>query len=266
MNFQTISTAQKLPVSDGLAGGYNPDGTPGPLLSRALDYMNAQVATFQNEIHMKGLDASTTIILSAKHGQSPQNLSTLRRVDDAKIIANINTAWTALHPKAAPLVTLAVDDDAMLMSLSDRHANALAFAKNYLLTHNAPANLATDAKGVYSATVKASGVTAVYTGSAADTLVRAANGDSHAPDLIGIAQPGVVYTGNVKKIAEHGGAAPADRDVALVVSGAGVSHQTVSTASVQTTQIAPSILQLLGLNPRALQAVQIEHTQVLPKL
>ena len=266
MNFQTISTAQKLPVSDGLAGGYNADGTPGPLLSRALDYMNTQVATFQHEIHVKGLDASTTIILSAKHGQAPQDLSTLRRVDDSKIITNINTAWTALHPKAAPLVTFAVDDDGMLMSLSDRHADALAFAKNYLLNHDAPANLAGDAKGVYSATVKASGLTTVYTGSAADTLVRAANGDSHAPDLIGIAQPGVVYTGNVKKIAEHGGAAPADRDVALVVSGAGVPHRMVSNASVQTTQIAPSILQLLGLNPRALQAVQIEHTQVLPNL
>lgn len=92
----------------------------------------------------------------------------------------------------------------------------------------------------------------MYTGSAAVTLVRAANGDSHTPDLIGIAQPGVVYTNNVKKIAEHGGAAPADRDVALVVSGAGVPHQMVSNASVQTTQIAPSILQLLGLNPQAL--------------
>ena len=266
MNFQTISTAQKLPISDGLAGGYNPDGTPGPLLSRALDYMNTQVATFQNEIHVKGLDASTAIILSAKHGQSPQDLSTLRRVDDAAIIANINTTWTALHPKAAPLVTFAVDDDGMLMSLSDRHADALAFAKNYLLTHDAPANLARDAKGVYSSTVKSSGLTTVYTGTAADTLVRAANGDTHAPDLIGIAQPGVVYTGNVKKLAEHGGAAPADRDVPLVVSGAGVFHQVVSNDAVQTTQIAPSILQLLGLNPQSLQAVQIEHTQVLPKL
>jgi hypothetical protein len=37
----------------------------------------------------------------------------------------------------------------------------------------------------------------------------------------------------------------------------------VSNASVQT---APSVLQLLGLNPQALQVVQIEHTQVLPKL
>ena len=35
-------------------------------------------------------------------------------------------------------------------------------------------------------------------------------------------------------------------------------------APVETTQIAPTILALLGLNPGALQAVRIEHTQVLP--
>jgi hypothetical protein len=33
---------------------------------------------------------------------------------------------------------------------------------------------------------------------------------------------------------------------------------------VETTQIAPTILKLLGLDPHALQAVQVEHTQVLP--
>jgi len=60
------------------------------------------------------------------------------------------------------------------------------------------------------------------------------------------------YTGGVKKIAEHGGATPEDRDVALVVSGAGVRHH-VESSQVQTTQIAPTILHLLGLNPNALQ-------------
>jgi hypothetical protein len=35
---------------------------------------------------------------------------------------------------------------------------------------------------------------------------------------------------------------------------------------VGTTQIAPTILRLLGLDPQALQAVQIEHTKVLPGL
>ena len=44
MNFQTVSTAEKLPTSDGLAGGYLADGvTPGPLLARALDYVDAQI-------------------------------------------------------------------------------------------------------------------------------------------------------------------------------------------------------------------------------
>jgi len=37
-------------------------------------------------------------------------------------------------------------------------------------------------------------------------------------------------------------------------------------APVETTQIAPTILALLGLNPGALQAVRIEHTRVLPGL
>jgi hypothetical protein len=33
---------------------------------------------------------------------------------------------------------------------------------------------------------------------------------------------------------------------------------------VETTQVAPTILQLLGIRPDALQAVQIEHTRPLP--
>ncbi|MDQ2740587.1 MAG: alkaline phosphatase family protein [Actinomycetota bacterium] len=266
MNFQTVSTAEKLPLSDRLAGGYQKDGTPGPLLRRALRYIDAQVGTLRATIKHDGLASSTTIILSAKHGQAPIYGSTLRRVDDGKIIDGLNAGWAAVHPKNAKLVVFSVDDDGMLLWLSDRSGAALGFARTYLLRHSAPANKITDAKGVYSATVRTSGLTRVYTGAAADTLFRAKNGDSHAPDLVGIAQPGVVYTGGVKKIAEHGGAAPADRDVALVVSGAAVTHGAVNGAHVQTTSIAPTILALLGLNPNALQAVHTEHTPVLPGL
>jgi hypothetical protein len=46
----------------------------------------------------------------------------------------------------------------------------------------------------------------------------------------------------VKKISEHGGDAADDRDVALVVSGAGVAHHRTTAAHVDTTQIALSIL------------------------
>jgi hypothetical protein len=264
MNFQSVSTAEKLPVSDGLAGGYNPNGTPGPLLTTSLDFVNAQVGRFMTEIDHRGLQSSTTIILSAKHGQSPIDLGALRRVDDGAIIDAINAGWAAGHPQAAPLVAFSVDDDAMLLWLSDRSAHALAFVKAYLLGHSAPANLSTDPTGTFSATVTSSGLTHVYTGAAADTLMRAGTGDPRTPDVIGIAQHGVVYTGKTSKIAEHGGDSADDRDVPLVVSGAGTRHGHLVTTPVQTTQIAPSILSLLGLDPHALQGARLDHTAVLP--
>jgi hypothetical protein len=264
LNFQSVSTAEKLPLSDGLAGGYNPNGTPGPLLASSLDFVNAQVGRLMAEIDHRGLQSETTVILSAKHGQSPIDLSALRRVDDGAIIDAINAGWAATHPGAAPLVAFSVDDDAMLLWLSDRSPHALAFVKAYLLTHSAPANLAGDPQGTFSSTVSSSGLAHVYTGAAADTLVRAGIGDSRTPDVIGIAQHGVVYTGKVSKIAEHGGDAADDRDVPLVVSGAGVGHGHTVSRPVQTTQIAPSILTLLGLDPHALQGVQLDHTPVLP--
>ncbi len=65
------------------------------------------------------------------------------------------------------------------------------------------------------------------------------------------------------KIAEHGGANPQDLNVPIVVSGWKVKSQ-VSADPAKTTEIAPTILQLLGLDPDSLQAVQIEHTPTLP--
>jgi hypothetical protein len=265
LNFQTVSTAQKLPTSDGLRGGYTSTGAPGPLLQRALTFVDTEVGRMERSITAHGLARSTTIILSAKHGQSPILPQQLRRVDDGAIITSLNAAWVGAHPGAKDLVSFSVDDDGMLLWLSDRSTAALAFAKHYLLAHAAPANTITDPKGTFSATVRSSGLRSVVTGAAADHLVGAKVGDTHAPDLIGIGQQGVVYTGGVKKIAEHGGDAAADRDVALVVSGAGVEHRGSRTGGhVSTTQIAPTILALLGLNPRSLQGVRADGTRVLP--
>jgi hypothetical protein len=52
--------------------------------------------------------------------------------------------------------------------------------------------------------------------------------------------------------------------VPLVVSGIPIANHEVRDGWVETTQIAPTILKLLGLNPNALQAVQEEHTPLLP--
>jgi len=153
----------------------------------------------------------------------------------------------------------------MQLWLSNRSAAAEAFVTSYLMSHAAKANTVNDPKGVYSTSVSHSGLTSVRAGRAVDALFGAPAGDSHAPDVVGIAQPGVVYTGGVAKIAEHGGDSADDRDVALVVAGAGVAHGVRNGRAVQTTQIAPTILHLLGLDPRALQAVRIDHTAVLPR-
>jgi arylsulfatase A-like enzyme len=264
MNFQSVSTAEKLPTSDGMTGGYLANGQPGPLLASSLDYVDAQVGRLRERIHADGLDGSTTVILSAKHGQSPVDPQQLRRVDDSAVLDAMDKAWAAKHPGAAPLAAFSVDDDGMLVWLSDRSATAQAFAKDYLMNHSAPANRISDPKGTYSTTVASSGLTSVSTGAAAQTIFGGKPGDPHAPDLVGIAQQGVVYTGGVKKIAEHGGDHAEDLAVPLVVAGAGAAH-TVSGAAVRTTQIAPTILRLLGLDPSALQAVGIEGTQVLPE-
>ncbi len=82
-------------------------------------------------------------------------------------------------------------------------------------------------------------------------------------DLPARIRTGVVYTGG-SKIAEHGGANPADRDVPIVVYAPGAVRPGSYGPPVETTQIAPTILDLLGLQPEALEAVRIEGTQVLP--
>jgi hypothetical protein len=263
MNFQTVSTAQKLPTSDGLTGGYLPGGTvPGPLLVRALNYVNAEIAAMVSRIRADGLADSTAIIISAKHGQSPTDPNALARVPDSPIIDAINAAWKAAHPGAGTLVIFSTDDDVMQLWLSDRSEAAADFVKSYLLTHSAAGNNI----GGNPVTVSASGLKAVYAGAAAAALIGVPVSDPRHPDVIGIVQHGVVYTGGKGKIAEHGGDDPQDRDVPILVVLPRLRHGRSIGAPVETTQIAPTILQLLSLNAGELQAVQIEHTRVLPGL
>ncbi len=263
MNFQTVSTAQKLPTSDGLTGGYLPGGkVPGPLLVRALNYINTKVSDMVSEIKAQGLADSTAIIISAKHGQSPTDPNALKRVPDAPIIAAVNAAWTAAHPGAGALVIFSTDDDAMLWWLSDRSQAAADFVKHYLLTHSAAGNNI----GGNPVTVPASGLTKVYAGAQSAAFFGVPNSDARHPDVSGVVQHGVVYTGKQAKIAEHGGAGFQDRNVPILVDAPGLRGGQTVGSPVGTTQIAPSILRLLGLNPQALQAVQIEHTKVLPGL
>ena len=64
----------------------------------------------------------------------------------------------------------------------------------------------------------------------------------------------------------HGGFSDEDTNVALLISNPGFGSKVVIKTPVETTQIAPTILAALGLDPEKLQAVKIEYTNVLPGL
>jgi len=260
MNFQTISTAQKLPTSGGQLGGYLADGvTPGPVLSNALDYIDTKVGEMMAALKANHLADSTVMILSAKHGQSPTRPADLTRISDGKIFDAINAAWKAQQNVSTDLVVFSVNDDGMLIWLGDRSPEALKFVKDFLLGPVTGSGIANNTFGPKPYT--RSGLVSVLAG---PKLFGVPRSDARYPDLVGIAQLGTVFTGGKGKIAEHGGANPADRDVPLVVSGAPVGEPGVSSEPVETIQIAPTILELLGLNPESLQAVQLEGTDALP--
>jgi hypothetical protein len=280
MNFQVVSTAEKLKSSPvvlsgpnkqgkytlgpSLPGGYvsvNGKQVPGPLLRTDLSYVSNALQRIADKIRADGEAHSTAIILTAKHGQSPQNNSQLKRIDDGPVIAGVNAAWAAQHPGSKTLIVQEADDDGLLWWLSDRSQAATGFVKNYLWAHTAPAvNFAGK-----TITVKHSGLREIFAGHQAAHFFGVPNSHPHHPDVFAIAQVGTIYTTG-SKIAEHGGDNPGDRDVPLIVYAPGTVQPGRSSHLVETAQVAPTVLKLLGLNPEDLQAVKIEHTSVLPGL
>lgn len=85
------------------------------------------------------------------------------------------------------------------------------------------------------------------------------------PDIIVQPTPGTIYSASAKKIAEHGGFSDDDTHVLLLVSNPLLEAKKVGDPVVNQ-QVAPTILRALGLNPRELQAVRLEHTRVLPEI
>jgi hypothetical protein len=286
MNFQTVSVAEKVDSpstltknADGtytegpteLAGYYPGTTTPRPLLASALDYVDAQLAAMDAAIQANpDTRDSTAIIITAKHGQSPQDPLLLKRIKDGPIIDAINAAWTAKTGDKNNLIVAGTDDDLWQSYLSVKTQGAADFVKDYLWNHSATAvlynndgNNTRGPNGNGTEQVPHSGLAQIYAGHEAAAFFGVPYSDPRYPDVFGRVQVGTVYTGGTK-IAEHGGDNPGDRDVPLLVYAPGTVRPSSSHRWVETTQVAPTILRLLGLDPDALQAVQIEHTQVLP--
>jgi hypothetical protein len=91
-------------------------------------------------------------------------------------------------------------------------------------------------------------------------------GDSRTPDILVTPNIGVTYSNSKKKLAEHGGFAHDDVNVMLLLSIPHLGPRIVQSSAVETRQIAPTILQTLGFNASALDAVRLEGTRGLPGL
>jgi hypothetical protein len=282
MNFQAVSVGQKLIEKINgtkVFGGYlDAAGTPSAALMDAIEFIDASIGEMANELKKQGLLDTTLIIITAKHGQSPIDPNRFRELGNGITSTPADVAASFLPPPPSPenpntlakTVTVArppltlgeslgpigpTQDDVSLLWLANSANTAAAVA----LLESAGSLMNNNAIGLGQ----------IFYGPSLETMFNAPgmppNGDSRSPDIIVEPNVGVIYTGSGKKQEEHGGFAHDDTNVIMLLSNPDFKASTV-TSFVETTQVAPTILQALGLDPGRLDAVQKEGTPVLPGL
>jgi hypothetical protein len=257
MNFQAVSVGQKLIESGVGSGGYlDAAGTPSELLTQEIQFVDASIGKMVDELKDNGELNSTLIVITAKHGQGPidphsffpiPGHSGTNGTTPATLLANLLPASESpLNPTGIG----ATEDDVSLLWLSDSNTTDAAVAT--LEQNGSKIGLGTIFYGPSLAINYNPPGLLPY-------------GDPRTPDIIVTPNPGVIYTGSTAKQEEHGGFSHDDTNVMMLLSNPSFRSETVYS-DVSTAQVAPTILKALGLNPRNLQAVQLEGTSVLPDL
>jgi hypothetical protein len=259
MNFQTVSVGQKVvrtdcrtePCAGYAPGGYEPGSSSGtpvftPQLAGGIESVDKALKSMVDELTAKQVLSSTTIIISAKHGQSPIDPSTLQKIGHAE---------QDVLTKAGVNIAQLTDDDVALIWLKDQSQTAAAVDA-----------LNADKNGANTAHIQT-----VLSGGPLNDQFNSPLKDPRTPDLIVEPIPGTIYSKSSAKVMEHGGFAEDDTHAALVVvNGANIVNDTPGTGTnntaVQNYEVAPTILSLLRLNPNKLDSVRIEGVKVLPGL
>lgn len=246
MNFQAINAAKK----DSLGGGYADDfGTPNSALAGALAHTDASIGQMLAALASNQLSNTTAIILTAKHGESALDPSE-RFI---QLTSAIQTVLTG-NPLTASVVIPKITEK----------SSALLWLKDQTQTQNV-ANVLT-----LKANEQSLHIQQILVGESLKLLFPDPLSDPAPPDIVLVPYNGTNYEPTTSTAlpavqAEHGGFNENETHVPLlVVYGSGPRGQ--NRAPVTTTQIAPTILSLLGLDPNALQAVQLEGVKVLPLL
>ncbi len=252
LNFQAVSVGQKLvEKSNGEKGGYlDATGTPGAPLLGEIKFVDASIAAFVDELKEQGLYDSTMIVITAKHGQSPIDSSryvgqTINGTSPATLLSNAGYLPYS-ESTNNPTGIGPTEDDVSLLWLNNPSETD---ASVKILEENA--------------SVSGIALGQIYYGSSLAINFNKPTEDPRTPDIIVAPNVGVTYSGSTAKLAEHGGFAHDDTNVMLLVSNPSFNPHMVR-AEVGTAQVAPTILKALGIDPRALDAVRIEGTGVLP--
>jgi hypothetical protein len=254
MNFQAVSVGQKL-IVNGVKGGYqDAAGTPTPSMLGEIEFIDGAIGQFVSELKKTHLYDSTTIIVTAKHGQSP--------MDTHRFFPIPGSSGANGSPPSAILGSAFLPDSELNQIGPTEDDISLLWLRPGTSTLDAVALLETNATQA--------GIGQILYGPSLETVfdapgLPAQGGDPRTPDIVVLPNVGVIYTGSTKKQAEHGGFAIDDTNVMLLVSNPSIHARTITTF-VETTQVAPTVLQLLGLDPNALDAVRKEGTAVLPGL
>jgi hypothetical protein len=254
MNFQAVSIGQKL-IESGVKGGYtDAAGTPTYEMEGEIKFVDGAIGQWVSELKRQHLLNSTTIIITAKHGQSP--------VDPNRFYPIPGHSGTNGTPPSALLGPAFLPDSELNQIGSTEDDISLLWLN--------PGASTTAAVGLLEAGAKAAGIGQIFYGPSLEAIydkpgLPSAGGDPRTPDIIVQPNVGVIYTGSSKKQAEHGGFAQDDTNVVLLVSNPSLKPRTV-TSFVETTQVAPTILKVLGLDPNELDAVRKEGTPILPGL
>lgn len=203
---------------------------------QALDFVDRSLEAFVSKLKANNLYESTLVIVASKHGQAPINPALYGKVDPALLTEAVRVP-----------VAQATTDDIALIWLN--HTSDIATATTNLARNAAELKILNIFAGANQ--------TAMGFGSPLS--------DERVPDIIVQPELGIIYTTSTKKIAEHGGLSDDDRHVACFASHPSLK-KTVFNQTVETTQVAPTVLQMLGIDPRELMGVVAEGTQVLPGL
>ncbi len=256
MNFQAVSVGEKLIEKNFGSGGYlNAQGTPSDHLVNEIQFVDAAIGLWVNELKAKGLYDSTLIVITAKHGQSPIDPNRFNPIPGknnngitpATLLSNNGLIPLSESPNNGSGIGATEDDISLLWLINSSQ------------TPQAVSLLEANGNQV--------GMGQIFYGASITTMFNAPGlpptGDPRTPDIILQPNVGVIYTSSSKKQEEHGGFAHDDTNVMMLFANPTFKPNYVN-APVTTMQVAPTILKALGLDPTSLQSVQLEGTPVLP--